>query len=457
MKNKKDIATENNRTIFFKPQKLFDGQNHLITSPIWLQNTALACLCVYVYAWYLFNDFSGIFNNLLVLIGIYLYCRKNHTISILRDPVILLFAGVILTQLISWYLATQSHPDLASSSPKVHQMGVWFKMIPIAIILGGRTDRVLLCWFLALAALLSASFVSGGGISEWLSGLSGRRVDFGINNAQHTAMLAGVLLISLLAVFSSHINGSPLQRFWLYALLLFSLCLISALVVFTQTRAVWLGLLSSMPLLLLSILFLKKQSLSSIIRSFFIGVLLVLLLMFSFQDIIQKRFTLLAQIFESTPEITISERLMQDRSFFLRAATWKDSLKWSAERPLLGWGGNIEKHIVAETSIRLEKKIHFRHLHNSYLETLSNYGVFGLTILLLLCAYLVFCAHKSWRSNTMPTPIYVFLIGFLPFWTVINIFESYFYYSSGEYILAIVGGIILTYYWKHTDKKHKNI
>ena len=48
----------------------------------------------------------------------------------------------------------------------------------------------------------------------------------------------------------------------------------------------------------------------------------------------------------------------------------------------------------------------------------------------------------------MPTPVYVFLIGFLPFWLIINMTESYFYYSTGEYIIAIVGGIILSYYWR---------
>jgi len=151
MSNKKDITTNSAQIIFFRFKRLFDGQNYLTVSPSWLQNIAFFCLCVYVYAWYLFNDFSGIFNSLLILIGIYLYCKKSHASPTWKDPMVLFFSGAILTQLTSWYLASQSHPDLASSSPKLHQMGVWFKMIPIAIILGGRTDRVLLCWFLALA------------------------------------------------------------------------------------------------------------------------------------------------------------------------------------------------------------------------------------------------------------------------------------------------------------------
>jgi len=448
MKNKKDIATENNRTIFFKPQKLFDGQNHLITSPIWLQNTALACLCVYVYAWYLFNDFSGIFNNLLVLIGIYLYCRKNHTISILRDPVILLFAGVILTQLISWYLATQSHPDLASSSPKVHQMGVWFKMIPIAIILGGRTDRVLLCWFLALAALLSASFVSGGGISEWLSGLSGKRIDLGINNAQHTAMLGGVLFLSIISATATNLDLSLSKRCLFYIFLIILLCIAFILIIITQTRGIWFGLVVSVPLLVLSTLLINKKGLSIIIG----GILIAAIALTSFQDIFKHRVGTLIPSLSSVE--TITHTLKNDISSNLRLMAWKESIKWINQKPIIGWGGHVENHIVAATEERLGQSIPFGHLHNSYFATLANYGAAGLIILIFLCSYLAYCAHKSWRAKIMPTPIYLFLLSFWPFWIIINIFESFFYYSTGEYILAIVGGITLSYYWKYIIKKN---
>jgi len=342
---------------------------------------------------------------------------------------------------------------MADSSPKVHRMGIWFKMIPIAIILGGRTDRILLCGLLAIAALFSAPFITGEGTSEIQAGLSGKRIDFGINNAQHPAMISGVLFLSLLAALITNINSSLLKRFWLYGMLILTLFMVATIVISTQTRGVWLGLLVAIPSILLTTLLIRKQTLKDIIRKASIGILFIVIFLFTFQDVIQKRVVSITQSFETNSDQTIGQRLMKDRSFYLRASTWEDGLEWISKKPLLGWGGNIEKHIVADTSERLEKVIPFRHLHNSYLDTLANYGISGLAILLLLCIYLVFCAHKSWRSNTMPTPIYLFLIGFFPFWLVVNIFESYFFYSSGEYIIAIVGAIILSYYWKAIAKK----
>ncbi len=425
----------------------FDGQNYLAASPKWLQNLAFFCLCVYAYSWYLFNDFADIFSILLVLIGTYLYWKKRHPAPVWKDPIIQVLIAAIFVQLLSWYIASQSHPNLSDSSPKVHRMGIWFKMIPIAIIVAARTDRVILCWLLALAALLSASFIHSGGFSEWQSGLAGNRIDFGINNAQHTSMLGGILALSALAAFTINFKLSFTKRCWLYMLLLFALLSTSAIVIFSQTRAVWLGLMVAIPILMFFMLLTNKQRLSSMIPKILIGACIVIVALASFQGIFKGRAASLINALNSSDNVI--QMILKDRSFELRLSTWKEGIEWIEKRPLFGWGGDIEKHIVTAAAEKTKEPITFNHLHNSYIETLANYGIFGFSILLLLCGYLSYCAYKSWKFNVMPTPIYLFLTGLLPFWVIINLTESYFYYSSGEYVLAIVGGVILSYYWKH--------
>lgn len=432
--------------------KLFDGQNSLVVVPRWLQIVAFICLCVYVYTWYLFNDFAGPFSAILVLSGTYLFWKKNHNTAIWKDPIILLLLAAITVQVASWLLTSVSHPDLVDSGPKIHRMGIWFKMIPIAIILGGRTDRVLVCWLLAVAALLSASILNGSW-DIWRAGLAGTmRVDFGINNAQHTALLGGTILLSLLATFTVNSKLSWSKRCCLYALLTCALCFCLILVILTQTRAVWASLVISIPVLLIAMSIISKQSWRSQAIKSLVGLVLIAAFFVTFQDIFTQRANTLAKHFQSTE--TISEILLKDRSFFLRFATWQESIEWIKQKPVFGWGGAIEKHIVASTEKNLEYKIGFRHLHNSYLETLANYGIVGLTTLLLLCFYLGFIAHKCWRSGVMPAPVYLFLLSFLPFWLIANAAESFFYYSSGEYLLAIIGGVILSYYWKQTPEIH---
>lgn len=453
------MSTNNTNTTNFIPmtynalRRTFDGHNSFVNCYAWPQNIAFFCLCVYVYAWYLFNDFAGSFSIILILIGIYWYWKRDYDAFSLRNPIILLFLAAVIVQLVSWYLATQSHPHMADSSPKVHRMGIWFKMIPIAIILGGRTDRVLLCGLLAIAALFSAPFITGGGMSEIQAGFSGKRIDLGINNAQHAAMISGVLLLSLLAALVTHISLPLSKRFWLYSMLIFALFIVAAIVIFTQTRGVWLGLAAALPILLIHVIVCGKGNLRRATNKIFAGLFLLAIILIPFQGVFEKRIGSVDRSFGSLS--SPYKALMKTGSMRLRTESWIESWQWIQKRPLLGWGGNIEKHIISSSKMTDSNgnSIQFGHLHNSYMEILANYGIAGLILLIMLCSYLMRCAYKSWRSKVMPTPIYLFLISFLPFWLIVNMFESYFFYSSGEYIVAIVGGIILSYYWRTITKK----
>ncbi|WP_155849258.1 MULTISPECIES: O-antigen ligase [unclassified Alcanivorax] len=361
-------------------------------------------------------------------------------------PVWLLVAATMVV-LASWAGSLWHHPQWAESSPKVHRLTQWFSFIAIAWLLGGTLRHVFMLWSVAAVALLLVPWVQGGGMDEWQLAFAGERVDFGIHNAQHTTMFFATVLLGLVAFAPRMCRRGGWQ---ILRLLLVFLCVLvcAAAMIFSQTRGVWLGW-SLACLVMLSLLFYGYCRAANGRQAMIAAALLLLALSgiaALLTPIVADRLDDEKAQIESVMRGDIHADLTG--SVAGRAHSWWAAAEWIAERPVLGWGGN-GRGLVLSHSERLPEWVSnkFGHLHSSYLDTMVNFGLLGLGVLLVLLGWVTLRAMAAWRARQLPGDVLIFYLGFLAFWLVINLFESYLYFSSGELVFSLILGGVVSLIW----------
>lgn len=428
-------------------------ENDLISFPSWFNN--LAALCLFIYSFFAMTSdlVGGRGLKLVSFIGVMVLLIYGK--QLFKSRIFWLLLGAVCVPLISWSFSHISHPIWAEASPKIHRLTNWFLFIPIAVILGGRTKNVMFIFLLALLGALSASFVSGFGWQEWVSGFKGTRIDFGLHNAQHAGLLYGTCLLGLVSFAGRFIRSKSswgLLRFvmWFAAFLLCSFA-----VVFSQSRGIWLGLIGASALYIPFVLFYSQLRKRNSKRFWLILVLCVLTLLSlawsldSINSIVTNRLAAESGNIERLLEGDTSD--LVSTSIGVRLISWSTAWSWIKEHPLVGWGGQ-GRRLVMEHSIIPGG---FGHLHNSYLDVLVNYGFFGILLFFFLIWWLLKKSLQVWKEGGVPNDLLLFFWLFIIFWLIVNLFESYMFFSSGIYIFNIVCGGILTHIWQHDCHANK--
>tara|TARA_R110002110_G_scaffold43803_2_gene135665 strand:+ start:26248 stop:27579 length:1332 start_codon:yes stop_codon:yes gene_type:complete len=365
--------------------------------------------------------------------------------GILRVPALFLLAA-LLVQLSSWWFAPVLSGYEVEASPKLDRLGRWMLFLFIAFWLAGKAEAVRYLWLGAIGGLLLAPWVTGGGHAEIARGFAGERVDFGLRNAQHTAMFFGAAFLSLYALALSRIGQQRLPRLTL-ALLALALLLTGAGVMITQTRGIWLGTaigIAVISLLKMRILARRRQwtaarALPILLAATALLTLATVLAIQLFGKFEEGRGT-----FDQLESLEV-EALQYD-SVGIRVRYWIYGLPWILERPATGWGIN-GSHLISQRSEALtpELKLIYTHLHSSYLDLAAQYGLPGVLLFLGLVLWLLLQSRRAWQRQAMPDATFLFIAGFTVFWLIINLFEAYMLYSSGRYLLNLVIACALAY------------
>lgn len=427
--------------------------NALMPPKPWLQIAGALSLVVYAFFgisldW--LSEKAALLANLCGLAMLAFYGGPVRGYSLRKSTIVWLALAAIAVAFVSWCASWLYHPEWAESSFKVHRISVWFAMIPVAAILGGRLRNVYLLWGMALLGLLLSPWISGGGFAEWQRGLAGQRIDFGLHNAQHTAMLFGTAALGLLA-FSTRLLSAPhcswpCRLAWLAAL---AICITA--VIASQTRGVWAGFtVALLVLMVAAVSVLRKRyrwrrrmiatgAIATVVGALAVGYL-------SLGDIVVERLNAEHQTLQLVQQGNLEG--VPYTSAGIRLHTWNEALHWFAQRPLVGWGGN-GRSLIFDHSSNLPEDIkqHFGHLHNSYLDLLVNFGVLGLLLLAALAYWMLSRCLRYYRAGLLPGSSLVFCLALAVFFAVINLFESYLFYHSGHLVMAIVGGGLLTQIW----------
>lgn len=425
--------------------------NALMQPRPWLQLCAAAALLVYAFFGISLEtvpEKAAMLANLLGLAILAIYGGPVHGFSLRRSAIVWLAVAAIAMAFISWSASWLMLPQWAESSFKVHRVTIWFAMIPVAVILGGQQRNVHLLWGCALFGLLLSPWISGGGLAEWQRGLAGERIDFGLHNAQHAAMLFGTAALGI-AAFFPRIIASGHRLLALAWLALLAICI--AAVVASQTRGVWAGFIAgALTLATIRVMELRNRYRR---RTIFAGavataVCTLAIGYIALGDIVSQRLAAERETLHLLQQGQL-EKVPDTTSAGVRLHTWREALNWIAEHPLVGWGGN-GRSLIFDHSTNLPESIkqNFGHLHNSYLDLLANYGLLGLALLVALVYWLVSRCLHGYRSGHLCAGDFTFCLSFTVFFAVINLFESYLFYDSGHLVMALVGGGILTRIWK---------
>lgn len=410
--------------------------------PLWLAGFLATLL--YAAAGLYFEHVASIAEPVLALLGF--WCVFRYGTGLPRTTAFMFLWAALAIQLLSWTGSQFYHPELAEPYPKLDRLARLFVFLLLAWWLGGQPRNVFLFWAVAAAGLLVSPWVLGFGHEQFLLGLEGRRISLNLRNAQHTAIFYGTLMIGLLLFLPRMISAF---RYWIVLpwALVFTLTLTG--VAFTQTRAVWSGLLIVLLTLPFLVLLLNREKLT---KKFLVGLILLLLtsvsvLGLAFSPYGPERL----QAEQNSIEQILAGELdnLAYSSVGTRIHSWRAALELSSYHPVIGWGGNARGYTLAQTEwIPADKAERYQHLHNSYLELLVQYGVIGLAWYLLLLGWLTKATLSAWRNGSMPGDIALFFGAFVIFWIWVNVFESYLGFSISKLLMNLVFAGVLTFIWK---------
>lgn len=427
-------------------------------------------VALYGFSFLPFLRVAQISESLLVLLflGLLTLGNRNSPIRqvLVRDPVfrIMLLFTVFLAGARAWY-ALSLPVDL---EPNTRDMRYYLKPFMVLILATGlalqpinRAWQLLLIGWAGLLVYLGLNFDA----HEWQRALAGRRVDFGIHNAQHTGLFFGTSLLALIC-FAPRIlmrARSPLGFALLALPLVASIALAFTGTLAAQTRAVWLGLVASIVILviLLASQTLKRHWNPKVLWASALGIAMVLggifVALHSLQTLERRvdQSKINLENFLATP----MEQGNPRTSSGVRLYSWRVALGWVSERPLAGWGaGTVDDKIDQSEFFDGWFKKRFGHLHNSFVETLYAHGLIGTGLLCALIMWIGVATARCFKAGNMPLDVFVFAYTYFAFWFVINLFESYILYSTGQYMNALIVGFIYAFYLssRATEKAHEH-
>jgi len=388
---------------------------------------------LYVYTRIAFKgELRGLPEKMMVLTFLISAWGQRHKIK--SD---LIFQLLLLALLIPWLLFGINaliDYETAIKYRSVNDLLKLFLFLPLAWWIGGSRAGAIRMLTIAFLGLVTAVALDPNLMQSLGNLWAGRRVDFNIHNAQHGALFFGLVVIFCVCSLSQRIlNGITVNRG--NALLIVAGLFGLMGLVGTQTRAAFLGVfVTGFVALLQRILHANRfgRNRLSVAKGVLVMVLVMGSLAWPAKEFLHHRLAGEQTSFDAL--LAGNLQALPFGSVGIRIHSWVEALKWIAERPITGWGQDARSDVfqLAEHIPDGIKKAGFGHLHNGYLEILLGFGVVGFAFLGVLWVVLLrrikLAASKDFYGFALYSSI---------FFLVVNLFESFFIYWSGEFALAL--------------------
>lgn len=433
-------------------QKIQSFSQTPVRLPLWIAILGLAFVLFYAVVKLPWYDGTKHLDTLMMLLGITCIIKFAPTTIRASLPMWALLAAVSAT-LLTWASGQITHPELIANTPKIEHLGNHFLFLVLAFWLMGSQTKTFLVWAIAFATVVVSPWVMGGGWAELQAGWSGQRIDLGIHNAQHTAVVFGTALLGWLVFAKRMIVGKSAAPIRVIAW-----AAVAALLVFviaaSQTRATFIALAAVVVVVFLWLLIMGLQS-NHKKTYFFMASLLVLLtasVWLAKEDSLKDRFASEAPVLNKLVEGDMAG--VPTTSFGYRVHSWRAGLEWVAQYPVFGVGRNGGEVVMKHTDwLQAYTGGRFGHMHSSYMEFAVRYGLFGFGIYIILFVWTARKAHQTWRAGAMPTDVYVFSLLFVLFYGVVNTVESFMFYTTGRLPFTLVMGGLLGFIWRYQVHK----
>ena len=437
----------------------------------WLRKAGIFSLFLYAFFWLLDIEISRIGESLMFLFFV-IMLFTNKPKFLLREPIPYLLLGWIVFQVAMYQWAVARFPELATDHiNEARIITNIFLFIVIAWWLGGSTilstTILLLC---AVGYLFGITFHDGGLLDSLHKLKDLDRMDYGNKNEQHTAVYSTFILLVCITLKKRIFRLMPQNYKLLAKTFIYIASTYTVVVIITsQARATWVGLTVIGIVYTIGFLLHKfrkahdrndslsyHQSYSSLTTPVILVVIIItiatLLSNITGKDVFERIY----KESETIEKLLDGEtyNIQAKHSVGIRISSWRMALKWIKERPLTGWGPQSRKVLLMESDWPKRLKKRYGHLHNSYIEILVDYGFLGIALFTTLFCYIWYRAWQSWKAEIIPNDIMLFASIWTTYWLIVNIFESYIIFSAtGNYVIAIVMGILYSYHLKNIQQK----
>lgn len=376
------------------------------------------------------HELEGLFQNLMVLS---FFISAWHQRGKLKTDT--MFRLLVLAILIPWLLfGINALVDYESAVKyrSVNDLAKLMLFLPIAWWVGGSASgarKILIIAFLGLMTAIALDPNLTQSIEQlW----SGKRVSFAIHNAQHGALFFGLTSLYCIISIAQRVRSrSDLDR----AVMLYLLAALVGLVglIGTQTRAAYLGMFACGLIALIQLIRrigVFDQRRKPMAKGVIAAILAAVLLVWSVNEVLYYRLT--AE--ESNVRVLIQGDLddLPFKGIGIRIHSWVESLDWIAEKPVTGWGPKARSDVIQLAAHFPDDMKIYGHLHNGYLELALGFGVVGLAFVFVLWIVTLRRIRLAASSD-----LYAFALYGSVFFLVMNLFESFFFYWSGEFALAL--------------------
>lgn len=417
-----------------------------IEQPTWLIVLGILTVTIYAFSRTGFPEVARMSSAIALFTGFWGLYKYGSQVN---SHILLRFVWIaVIFQFISWGLSHYVTPEWAENYPKLDKITRWFIFIPMAWWIAQYKNAIWLIWGSAALGILVSPWVTGGGLNEIFKGINGTRIDFGIRNAQHTALFFGSILIGLCCFTKPLYKRHKLSL--VPVLLLIAYCLLVIYV--NASRQAWLALIVTL-VALSSYLVVQRLKQSSrkkqlLLISFFILCLIALGSFLITNDKIVKRVMVEKETISAVAEMSFDD--VPYSSFGIRFHSWVAATDFILKKPLFGWGHN-GKSLVMENTEWLPDWVQygFGHLHNSYIEILVNYGVVGLLFYFSIWVVVGRMLLREIQKGTIEKNIGYLFVSLFCFWGVMNCFESYLNFWTGVFYFNVLMTGIIARIW-HT-------
>ena len=402
-----------------------------------------ACVLGFVLFKRFYRDLGDVFIAVAVL-GTIASAYYNFRL-VRKDPIFIAFFVSLLVPVISWVNSKVQIPDLAKDSPAPFLFYDFFFFWFIAYWTQGKTVRIAAILLAYCAGILGIYLSHSPDIfAEIERGLRGARVDFGLVNAQHTSLFAGFGFIASAFLFIVRLNLPLKYEVIKKSAAAMLLAFFTLVIVISQSRQVWLGLLACLvfaPLALKLIDPLRVSTRSTVLTYLVFAVMIGGL---STLDIVERRISAEKATITKLVDLDL-ESISDSGSIGLRLHLWSEAWDWIKQRPLLGSGEDARELVISQSEDLPDfVRSDFTHLHNSHVETVVSFGLVGAALVYFVLLWPpLFTASttsvpvkKTWKAFSLMVPI---------FWLTVNCFESYFYAANGAFIFAVFYGVIYSF------------
>lgn len=331
---------------------------------------------------------------LMVLFFLKLIYERDYDRQVLRHPLTI----IILLQLL-WMLVTTVTSELPLVSLKFFMSRMWFVIVFyfLTIRLFKSSDKMR--WFpwvyavpLAIIVIYITFIHSLSGF-ERFAGISAVKPFFN-DHTNYGATLALVApVFAIMAFFPGY--KTKIKRISFILFFLFAIGIL-----FSYSRASWLSLAAALGVFLVLVFRINFKLLiaaAAIAAGFF----------FLYQE--QIMINLERNTQESSGDfsehVQSISNITSDASNLERINRWRSAIRMYQERPVLGWGPGTYQFVYAPFQLSEDYTIittHFGDLgnaHSEYLGPLSESGMPGMVLMLLLVTAVIYTAVKNYKYN----------------------------------------------------------